>query len=85
MDYLRAEHIPVLATDLLDQYPRKVYLMADTGEVKVRKIKSLHNSTIMDRESEYRMKIKSSSHAGDVDLILRQIHELKYWLLMTLR
>ena len=68
MDYLRAEHIPVLATDLLDQYPRKVYLMADTGEVKVRKIKSLHNSTIMDRESEYRMKIKSSSHAGDVDL-----------------
>ena len=68
MDYLRAEHIPVLATDLLDQYPRKVYLMADTGEVKVRKIKSLHNSTIMDRESEYRMKIKSTSHAGDVDL-----------------
>lgn len=68
MDYLRAEHIPVLATDLLDQYPRKVYLMSDTGEVKVRKLKSLHNSTIMDRESEYRMKIKSTSHTGDVDL-----------------
>lgn len=68
IDYLRAEHIPVIASDLLDQYPRKVYLMSDTGEVKVRKIKSLHNSTIVDRESEYRLKIKQSSTAGDVDL-----------------
>ena len=67
VDYLQAEKIPILASDLLDQYPRKVYLFSDTGEVKVRKLKSLHNSTILDRESEYRIKIKSIS-AGEVDL-----------------
>lgn len=68
LDYLRTEHIPILAKDLLDQYPRKVYFFPKTGEVKVRKIKSLHNTTILDRESEYRMRIKSQPVSGDVDL-----------------
>jgi len=34
----------------------------------VRKIKSVHNSTIIDRESEYRMRVKYSPKSGDVDL-----------------
>ncbi len=68
VDYLKAEHIPILASDLLDHFPRKVYFFASSGEVKVRKIKSLHNSTIIDRESEYRMKIRNSAKSGDVDL-----------------
>ncbi len=68
MDYLQAENIPVLANDLLDVFPRKVYFSPDTGKVNVRKIKSLHNSTIMDRESEYRMRIRQAPKGGDVDL-----------------
>ncbi|MDN4502790.1 chemoreceptor glutamine deamidase CheD [Alteromonadaceae bacterium BrNp21-10] len=68
VDYLNAEHIPILASDLLDQYPRKVYFFPNTGKVLVRKIKSLHNSTIMDRESEYRMRIRQTKASGDVDL-----------------
>ncbi|MEM0912048.1 MAG: chemoreceptor glutamine deamidase CheD, partial [Pseudomonadota bacterium] len=39
-----------------------------TGEVKVRKLKSLHNTTILDRESEYRVKINQQPTSGDVDL-----------------
>jgi chemotaxis protein CheD len=38
LDYLSAEHIPVLASDLLDQFPRKVYFSPNAGGVKVRKI-----------------------------------------------
>lgn len=68
MDYLSAEHIPVIASDLLDIYPRKVYFSPDTGIVNVRKIKSLHNSTIIDRESEYKMRIRSASKSGDIEL-----------------
>ncbi|GAB5380135.1 MAG: chemoreceptor glutamine deamidase CheD [Aliiglaciecola sp.] len=69
LDYLKNESIPVIAKDLLDQYPRKVYFFPDSGEVKVRKIKSLHNSTIMDRESEYRLKLRQTTQkTGDVDL-----------------
>lgn len=69
LDYLDNESIPIIARDLLDRFPRKVYFFPDSGEVKVRKIKSLHNSTIMDRESEYRLKLRQSSKkSGDVDL-----------------
>lgn len=68
VDYLKAENIPVMASDLLDEYPRKVYFFPNTGKVLVRKIKSLHNTTIMDRESEYRMRIRQSAPSGDVDL-----------------
>lgn len=68
VDYLKAENIPVLAGDLLDEYPRKVYFFPNTGKVLVRKIKSLHNTTILDRETEYRQKIREVKASGEVDL-----------------
>lgn len=68
LEYLKAERINVLAQDLLGEFPRKVYFFPLTGEVKVRKLKSIHNSTILDRESEYRVKVAQTSTAGDVDL-----------------
>ncbi|MDO6558637.1 chemoreceptor glutamine deamidase CheD [Paraglaciecola chathamensis] len=69
VDFLKTEQIPILASDLLDIYPRKVYFFPETGEVKVRKLKSLHNATILDRESEYRLKLKRNAQAtGDVEL-----------------
>jgi chemotaxis protein CheD len=68
MEYLQTEEIPVLAKDLLGDYPRKVYFFPDTGNVLVKKIKSLHNTTIVDRESEYRMKVKFTPKSGDVEL-----------------
>ena len=68
-EYLEAEKIRVTATDLLGEYPRKLYQFPDTGEVKVRKLKTMHNTTIIDRESEYKVKIKQTAHkGGDVDL-----------------
>lgn len=68
VEYLKTENIPILASDLLDQYPRKVYFFPDSGKVLVRKIKSLHNTTIMDRESAYRLAIKNTNGSGDVEL-----------------
>ncbi|NVK55991.1 MAG: chemoreceptor glutamine deamidase CheD [Alteromonadaceae bacterium] len=68
LDYLNLESIPVIARDLLGPYPRKVYFFPATGEVKVRKIKVMHNTTILDRESEYRLRIKDAPKAGEIDL-----------------
>lgn len=69
VDFLKTEKIPIIASDLLDIYPRKVYFFPETGEVKVRKLKSLHNSTILDRETEYRLKLKHSAQvSGAVEL-----------------
>lgn len=68
LDYLYNEEIPIFAKDLLGEFPRKVYFFPDTGKVMVRKIKSIHNTTIMDRESEYRMRVKYTPTSGDVEL-----------------
>lgn len=68
LDYLHNEGIPIAAQDLLDEFPRKVYFFADSGKVLVKKIKSVHNSTILDRESEYRMRVRYTPKSGDVDL-----------------
>lgn len=68
LEYLELEQIPVVAQDLLGDYPRKVYFFPDTGQVLVKKIKSLHNSTISDRESDYRMRVKFTPKSGDVEL-----------------
>lgn len=71
LDYLKLERIPIVAKDLLDIYPRKVYFFPDTGQVLIRKIKNLHNNTILDREIAYRMQLRNKpvcSHDNDVEL-----------------
>jgi chemotaxis protein CheD len=52
-NYLRHEGIPIVAEDLLDKYPRKIYFFPEQGTVKVKKLKRLHNDTIIDREQEH--------------------------------
>jgi chemotaxis protein CheD len=68
LDYLHNEGIPIIAQDLLGPCPRKVYFFPSTGKVMIKKIKSIHNTTIMDRESEYRMRVKYTPKSGDVEL-----------------
>lgn len=68
LDYLRTEGINVVAQDLLDVYPRKVYFFPRDGRVLVRKLKSLHNHTIVDREVEYGKRIRSAPVEGDIEL-----------------
>ncbi|MCW8092987.1 chemoreceptor glutamine deamidase CheD [Alteromonas sp. ASW11-130] len=67
-DFLRTEQIPIVASDLLGEYPRKVYFFTHTGEVKVKKLKRMHNSTIFERESEYKVKLLQFHGAGEVEL-----------------
>jgi chemotaxis protein CheD len=68
MEFLQTENIPVLAQDLLDIYPRKVYFFPATGLVRVKKLRNVHNNTIVDRESEYKLRLRYSKVEGDVEL-----------------
>ena len=67
-DYLHTEHIQVVAEDLLDIYPRKVYYFPATGRVMVKKLRNLHNTTLLDREMEYSLRIKRTPVVGEIDL-----------------
>lgn len=68
LEYLKTENIPILAKDLVDIYPRKVYFWPHDGRVMVRKLRSIHNTTIMKREGDYSRKLTTDSVAGDVEL-----------------
>lgn len=68
LNFLETEKIRVVAQDLLDIYPRKVYFFPTSGLVRVKKLKHVHNNTIVDRESEYKMRLRYSKVEGDVEL-----------------
>ncbi|WDZ98007.1 chemoreceptor glutamine deamidase CheD [Herbaspirillum sp. WKF16] len=66
--YLKDEHIRVVAEDLNDVWPRKVYFFPRTGKVLVKKLKQLHNNTLADREKAYASKLVTKPVGGEVDL-----------------
>lgn len=68
LNYLKVEKIPIVAKDLLDSYPRKVYFFAETGRVLVKKLHRVHNDTLFARERDYQARLKSGKVEGDVEL-----------------
>jgi chemotaxis protein CheD len=68
LNYLQTEDIRLVAQDLLDDYPRKVYYFPRTGRVLVKKLRIAHNNTVIEREQAYRMRLKQSKMQGDVEL-----------------
>lgn len=68
LDYLATEKIPVVAQDLLDIYPRKVYFFPANGRVMVKKLIRTANDTVVRRECEYQARLKLGCVAGEVEL-----------------
>jgi chemotaxis protein CheD len=66
--YARTEGLKVLARDLGDIYPRKVYFTPFTGKAFVKKLRSLHNSTVVERETQYLNQLKHKPVEGSVEL-----------------
>jgi len=67
-EFLATEQIRIVARDLVDIYPRKVYYFPKSGKVMMRKLRATHNETILDREKDYSSRLKKSSVEGDVEL-----------------
>ena len=66
--FLKTQRIPVLASDLNDVYPRKVYFFPKTGKVLVKKLMQTQNDTLAKRELDYARRLKVEPVAGDIDL-----------------
>ncbi|CAN7312624.1 chemoreceptor glutamine deamidase CheD [Massilia sp. LjRoot122] len=66
--FLKTERIPVLAADLNDIYPRKVYFFPKTGKVLVKKLMQTQNDTLAKRELDYAKRLKVEPVGGDIDL-----------------
>jgi len=66
--YVKTECLKVLSRDLGDIYPRKAYYTPATGKMLVKKLRSLHNNTIVERESRYMHEIEAAPVQGEVEL-----------------
>ena len=66
--YLRSEHIPVVAEDLLGIHPRRVWFFAPTGRVVVQRLPHAHEAEVAAAESAARARLFSAPVAGSVEL-----------------
>ncbi|TKB59087.1 MAG: chemoreceptor glutamine deamidase CheD [Nitrospira sp.] len=68
--YLKSEGLGTVNTDLGDVCPRKVYYFTDSGRVLIKKIERVKNRTILERESEYALRIKQREQQPVEDVTL---------------
>lgn len=68
LDYLKAEHIPVLAQDLGDTCPRKIFYFPADGRVLVRRLTSNLASRDLAQETAYRSRLVAAPVSGGVEL-----------------
>lgn len=68
LNYVDTEALKLVSHDLGDIYPRKVNYYPHTGKVRMKKIKDLHNDTIVLREKMYSSSIKDTPVEGSIEL-----------------
>ena len=66
-DYLRAEKIPVAASDLNDIHPRKIAYFPRTGKVMVKKLETA-DSKLVQVEQQYSRTLQATPVAGEIEL-----------------
>jgi chemotaxis protein CheD len=71
LEFLAEERIPVVAQDLYDVCPRKVYFFPASGKVMVKRLGALRNDTLEQREREYLAKL-ARGLAGEVEIFGRR-------------
>ena len=67
-DYIETEGLRVVAEDVGDIYPRMVVYFPATGKVRVKRLRSLHNNTIVELETRYLNTIEEKPVSGDIEL-----------------
>ena len=68
LDYLRTEGLPLVSRDVGNIFPRKIVYFPATGRVRVKKLKTLHNDTILRREQTYQHDLTVKPLEGEIEL-----------------
>lgn len=68
LQYLKAEGVPVLAQDLGDICPRRVYFFPATGRVMVKRLPSAQRVEVAASERAYQTRLRDEPAAGSVEL-----------------
>ncbi|MEN8667683.1 MAG: chemoreceptor glutamine deamidase CheD, partial [Ketobacter sp.] len=66
--FITNEGLSLAAEDVGGLFPRKVLYFPDTGSVKVRKLKTVRNDVVFEREQSYARTINNTPAQGDIEL-----------------
>jgi chemotaxis protein CheD len=67
-EYLQLEGLTIASEDVGDIYPRKILYFPLTGRVRVKKLKDMHNDTIVQREQRYKQELEAKPQDGGIEL-----------------
>ncbi len=67
-EYLELEGLTVKAEDTGGLHPRKVIYDPISGKVGIKKLKTMHNNTVAERETRYQSELSLTPVQGEVDL-----------------
>lgn len=67
-EYIKTENITLVSEDLGDMYPRKVIYFPATGKALMKRLKSLHNETVVSRERDYMKDLDQKPPQDDIEL-----------------
>ena len=67
-DYINTEALRLISEDVADIYPRKIMYYPISGRARVKKLKSLHNRTVAERESSYMSSLVKEPETGSAEL-----------------
>lgn len=67
-DYLALEGLQVVSEDVGSIYPRMVVYFPQTGRARVKRLRSLHNNTIVSQEISYIDTLKAKPVSGEIEL-----------------
>lgn len=67
-EYILAEHLKLISEDVGDVFPRKVMYFPMSGRAKVKKLRTIHNNTIVERETSYLSKLEVKPAESDIEL-----------------
>lgn len=68
LEYAEVEGLEMLSQDLGDIYPRKVMYYPGSGRLRVKRLRTLHNTTLLQREAHYVHELEVQPAVGDVEL-----------------
>jgi len=67
-EYITTEGLSLVTEDVGDIHPRKVVYYPASGKVMVKRLRSLHNDTVIERERTYMDGINKKPKGGDIEL-----------------
>jgi len=67
-NYIKTEALNLVAEDMGDIYPRKIIYHPLSGKVRMKKLRTMHNMTIANREKAYMNRLREEPVSGEIEL-----------------